>query len=113
VLGFTPTLRLDGPLDTVVEDGLASEVEAVLRESLTNVAKHARATRALVGLETDGRLLCVTVSDDGVGLSGVARRSGLDNLRRRAEHQGGYLELERGAEDGLLLRWTVPLGPAG
>jgi signal transduction histidine kinase len=109
VLGFTPILQFEGPLDTVVDDALAAEVEAVLRESLTNVGKHARATQALVDLGTDGRLLRLTVSDDGVGLGAATRRSGLDNLRRRAERLGGYLELGRSIEDGLLLRWTVPL----
>jgi signal transduction histidine kinase len=109
VLGFTPILQFEGPLDTVVDEALAAEVEAVLRESLTNVGKHAHATQALVDLGADGRLLRLTVSDDGVGLGAATRRSGLDNLRRRAERLGGYLELGRSIENGLLLRWTVPL----
>jgi signal transduction histidine kinase len=109
VLGFTPVLQFDGPLDTMLDESVATEVEAVLRESLTNVAKHSRATSASVVLSTNGRLLCLSVSDDGIGLGPSRRRSGLSNLRQRAERLGGYLELERSPEGGLLLRWTIPL----
>jgi signal transduction histidine kinase len=93
----------------MVDEAVAAEVEAVLRESLTNVAKHARATQVWVEVGTNGALLCLTVSDDGVGLGSSDRRSGLSNLRERAERRGGHLELERSSDGGLLLRWTIPL----
>ena len=109
VLGFAPLLQLDGPLDTLLDESVATEVEAVLRESLTNVAKHAQADHVWVTVSTDGRLLCLTVADDGVGLGRSQRRSGLSNLRERAERLGGYLELERSTEGGLLVCWTIPL----
>jgi signal transduction histidine kinase len=109
VLGFAPHLQFDGPVDTMVDEALATELEAVLRESLTNVAKHAHAGQAWVEVSTNGQLLCLTVSDDGVGLGPSARRSGLSNLRQRAERRGGHLELERSSDGGLLLRWTIPL----
>jgi signal transduction histidine kinase len=109
VLGFAPQLRMEGPLDTMVDEALGSEVEAVLRESLTNAAKHANASAVTVGLSTEGRTLVMTVADDGVGLRRSARRSGLSNLRHRAESRGGRLDLERAPEGGLLLRWSIPL----
>ena len=109
VLGFTPELGFDGPVDTMVDEGLAVELEAVLRESLTNVAKHARAHRAWVTVRTNGRLLTLSVADDGVGLGPSTRRSGLSNLRERAELRGGHLELDGSDEGGLLVRWTIPL----
>ena len=109
VLGFAPLLSFDGPLDTVVDELLGSEVEAVLRESLTNAAKHAGAGAVTVRLVTAARTLTLTVSDDGVGLRPSARRSGLSNLRFRAERRGGQLELERAPEGGLLVRWSIPL----
>jgi len=110
VLGFAPQLQFEGPVDTMVDENLAVEIEAVLRESLTNVAKHAQATRAWVEVSTNGRLLVMVVSDDGVGLGPSLRRSGLSNLRQRAERRGGHLELDRSGEGGLQLRWTIPLG---
>ncbi len=109
VLGFAPLLSFEGPLDTVVDEQLGGEVEAVLRESLTNAAKHSGAGAVAVGLTTSGRQLTMTVSDDGVGLRPSARRSGLSNLRQRAERRGGRLELERAPQGGLLLRWSIPL----
>jgi signal transduction histidine kinase len=109
VLGFAPHLQFEGEVDTMVDEPLATELEAVLRESLTNVAKHARARHASVVLSSNGQLLCLTVADDGVGLGPSRRRSGLSNLRERAERLGGYLELERSGEGGLLVRWTIPL----
>jgi two-component system, NarL family, sensor histidine kinase DevS len=109
VLGFTPHLQFEGPVDAVADEALATELEAVLRESLTNVAKHSRASHASVVLSSNGELLCLTIADDGVGLGASRRRSGLSNLRERAERLGGYLELERSAGGGLLVRWTIPL----
>jgi signal transduction histidine kinase len=109
VLGFTPTLEFEGPLDGVVDEALAAEVEAALRESLAYLRQHAHATRALVELATDGRLLHLSVSDEGGGLGATTPCGGLDDVRRRAERLGGHLEVGRSIEDGLLLRWTVPL----
>jgi signal transduction histidine kinase len=109
VLGFAPMLSFEGPLDTMVDELLGSEVEAVLRESLTNAAKHSGASAVAVALVSADRQLSVTVSDNGVGLRRSARRSGLSNLRDRAERRGGRLELEQAPGSGLLLRWSIPL----
>ncbi len=109
VLGFAPQLTFEGPLDSMADEVLGNEVEAVLRESLTNVAKHARAGSVAVHLAVESGTLQMIVADDGVGLRRSARRSGLSNMRHRAESRGGRLELERGPAGGLLLRWTISL----
>ncbi len=109
VLGFAPHLAFEGPLDTMADALIINEVEAVLRESLTNVAKHASASAVTVHLATADRQLVMTVSDDGVGLRPSARRSGLANLRYRAEARGGRLELEPPPGGGLQVRWSIPL----
>ncbi len=111
VLGFAPLLSFEGPLDTMVDEHLGLEVEAVVRESLTNTAKHASASAATVSLVTASRALVLTVSDNGVGLGSSTRSSGLSNLRHRAESRGGWLDLGAAPEGGFLLRWSVPLGP--
>jgi signal transduction histidine kinase len=102
-------LELDGPLDLPATPELSGDVEAVLRESLTNVSKYAGASHVAVRVETDGCLLEITVADNGVGMQGSTRRSGLDNLSRRAERYGGRLSIDHQPEGGLRLRWVIPL----
>jgi signal transduction histidine kinase len=110
-LGFAPALRLAGPLDTQVPDGIANQMLAALREALANVAKHARAGRADVAVEAAHDLV-LTVRDDGVGLGEVTRRSGLANLTERAAEFGGTMRVAAAAGGGTELEWRVPL-PAG
>jgi signal transduction histidine kinase len=111
VLGLRTDLFWTGPLDSVSDPATIADVQAVVREALTNVARHAQASRIRVEVRTDGRQLEVEISDDGAGLpSSQQRRSGLANLKRRAENRGGTLGLQNKTAGGLRLRWTVPLG---
>ena len=90
-----------GPLDTIGDEAIIADVEAVLRESLTNVAKHAHATQIRIHFHADNaRLVLVTVIDNGIGLGHSTRRSGLANLTRRAERHRGYLDVGNSAEGG-------------
>ncbi|MEU4040074.1 sensor histidine kinase [Streptomyces collinus] len=109
VLGFAPSLRMEGLLDTHVPSGLADHVVAVLSEALTNVARHARATRAEVVLETDGKEVRLTVTDNGVGIPAGGRRSGLTNMADRAGGAGGGMEWTGPAGGGTRLVWWAPL----
>ncbi|MEU3980833.1 GAF domain-containing protein [Streptomyces sp. NPDC026672] len=111
VLGFAPSVRMEGLLDTDVPREIGDNVVAVLSEALTNVARHARAKRADVVLTTDGRELRLSVTDDGVGIPAEGRRSGLRNMAERAQQLGG--DLERGTPDGggTALLWRVPVRP--
>ncbi|MEU9028159.1 GAF domain-containing protein [Streptomyces sp. NPDC048383] len=112
LLGFTPALRMEGLIDTDVPAPVADEVVAVLVEALTNVARHARAARAEVGIVLAEGVLTVTVSDDGVGVAEGGRRSGLRNLAERAEARAGALSLSPRADgDGTRLDWRIPLLP--
>jgi two-component system, NarL family, sensor histidine kinase DevS len=104
-----PDVSLVGPLDIITDEAIIADVEAVLRESLTNVAKHAQATRVRVRIHAGKQRLHLTVIDNGVGLGQSTRRSGLENLNYRAERQGGYLEVGDAAEGGLRLRWSIPI----
>ncbi|WP_189867380.1 sensor histidine kinase [Streptomyces poonensis] len=112
-LGFAPALRMTGLLDTDVPATHAGHLLAVLREALSNAARHARATTVDVTVEAADRTLRLTVTDNGRGIDPAAtRRSGLANLRSRAEELGGTFRLARRDPTGTLLEWTVPL-PAG
>lgn len=107
-LGFNPRLQFSGPVDAQVPDEVVPDVLAVVREGLSNVARHARATTAEVTVGV-GDELVVCISDDGRGLGPTQRRSGLGNLRARATQRGGTLDLSDVPGGGLLLRWAVPL----
>ncbi|MGV4981058.1 sensor histidine kinase [Streptomyces sp. NRAIS4] len=109
VLGFAPSLRMEGLVDTDVPPGIADHVVAVLTEALTNIARHAHTDRAQVVLTTDGRAVCLRVSDSGVGIPPGGRRSGLLNMAERAERLGGRLEVTSPEDGGAALDWRVPL----
>ena len=109
LLPARPDVSLVGALDTITDEATIADVEAVLRESLTNVTKHAQATQVRVRIQVGKQRLYVTVIDNGVGLGRSTRRSGLENLNQRAERQGGYLEVGDSAEGGLRLRWSIPI----
>jgi signal transduction histidine kinase len=107
-LGFAPTLRMAGPLDTQVPDHVADQMLAALREALANTAKHARASRVDITVEA-GQDLVLTVRDNGVGLTKTTRRSGLANLADRAGELGGTVGTATGENGGTELEWRVPL----
>ena len=107
-LGFAPALRLDGALDLRVPAGMAGDLLVTLREALSNVARHARATMVEVTVEAGTDLVAV-VADNGVGLSGMGRWSGLSDLTRRAAALGGTLRLRPADGGGARLEWRVPL----
>ncbi|RLU89205.1 histidine kinase [Streptomyces griseocarneus] len=108
-LGFAPSLRMEGLLDTEVPRPVADDAVAVLGEALTNVARHAHAGTTDVAVVNDGRNLTVTVTDNGVGIPEGACRGGLRNLAERAESHGGKLRLTAPADGGTTLVWRVPL----
>ena len=108
VLGFEPAVRFSGVIDAVADD-VGEDVLAVVRESLSNVARHARAASAEVDVAATADRLSVQVRDDGVGLGSTDRRSGLDNLRRRAERRGGSCTVGSREPAGTCVSWSVPL----
>jgi len=110
VLGFTPQLRLDGPIESTVTDEIRPELMASLREALGNVARHAGATSVAIEVRSDDHVT-LTVRDDGVGLGEQPHNGGghgLVNLRARAERLGGQCQVMNHPDGGVLLTWRVP-----
>ncbi|WP_415032842.1 GAF domain-containing protein [Gordonia sp. (in: high G+C Gram-positive bacteria)] len=108
----TPMVRFDGPVDTVVIPELASHVDAVVREGVSNALRHSGADRIEVRVVAEPRAgeLTVEITDDGKGITPGVRRSGLENLRKRAEEWEGDFVVGPGLSGrGTRLLWRVPL----
>ena len=109
-MGFDPTILFEGPVDAAVDDELATDLVATLREALSNTARHARASSIDVTLSA-GPELVLRVVDNGVGppTAQTERGKGLHNMEARAERHGGNFSLQPGAAGGTVLEWSVPL----
>lgn len=81
----------------------------VVAEALTNVVKHARATRAAVSVTVDGDTLVVEVRDDGIGGADAGRGTGLLGLVDRVDAVGGTLTLTSPPTGGTVLLVHLPL----
>ncbi|MEA9983817.1 MULTISPECIES: GAF domain-containing protein [Subtercola] len=104
----TPQVTFAGPVDLIITDELADDVVAVCREALTNIAKHASATKSSMTLHVLGDEVELVVRDNGVGIPAAGRQSGLRNLRRRATDRGGSFTVTSAPGETALL-WRVPL----
>jgi signal transduction histidine kinase len=116
-LGLSPELTLEGPLDGAVPDSVRPNLLAVLMDSLTNVARHAGASRVEVRVavrtEPDGGTVVAEIRDDGKGFSAPDHENGLRTMRERAAEHGGSCLIESAPGEGTLVRWEVPLRSQG
>jgi signal transduction histidine kinase len=103
-------LHVAGPVDTVVSAEVAGHALAVLREAMTNVVRHAKATTVAVSVAAATDRLRIQVIDDGIGMPNGGRRSGLANLADRAARLGGTFQIGPDRHgSGTHLSWEVPL----
>lgn len=109
-LGFEPKLTVQGSLEGL-KGSMHADLVAVVREGLSNMARHSKATQGQVAIAVDGDHLSVEVSDNGVGLDPVTARGGLVNLGERAAARSGSFDLRSGNPGGTMLTWRVPLQP--
>jgi PAS domain S-box-containing protein len=105
--------RLDLPVDVdVLNRRLPPDIEAsayfIVAEALTNVVKHARATRATVSAAVDDGVLALEVRDDGVGGANPDGH-GLMGIADRVDALGGRLRIESADGDGTALVARLPL----
>ena len=106
-LGFTAGVSFAGAPGPGLDEALAHDILAVTREALSNCARHARATAVAVALTLQDGLITLEVTDNGRGLGAPARSSGLASMRRRAENNGGTLQITAPAGGGTRLTWTA------
>lgn len=110
-LGFTPAVRFTGQLEGIATPTLADDLLAVLREALTNIARHAHANRADVEITAQPDQITLDITDNGTGLTPTNRRSGLTNMHHRAQRHAGTLTLTPHHPTGTHLTWTAVLKP--
>ncbi|MFE7614491.1 GAF domain-containing sensor histidine kinase [Streptomyces sp. NPDC057496] len=117
-LGFKPSHRFLGPVDSLVGESTGRNLIAALREALSNAFRHAEASLIDVVVDATATLpdgtdaVRLSVADDGVGIPEGGRRSGLRNLARRAESLGGASWFGPGIGPdggGTTVVWEVPL----
>jgi two-component system sensor histidine kinase UhpB len=107
--GLDIELARDGDLPTLGAD-VELVIYRVVQESLTNVVRHARATRADVRVVAgDGRIE-VDVTDDGRGIGELVEGNGIRGMRERAVLVGGRLALEPAGTGGTRVRLAIPIG---
>jgi len=110
VLGFSPRLRIEGPVENSVTSTLRPDLTATLREALANVARHSHATAASVDIAVEGESLTLRVRDNGVGItdeSTLSGGSGLHNMRVRALSHRGFARITGPETGGTLIEWVV------
>jgi signal transduction histidine kinase len=108
-LGFAPDWRIDPAVDAVLSDELAPDLLAVVRETLTNVSRHAQASQVQLRLYLQDDAVRLEVTDDGRGIPPTGRRSGIANMRARAERLNGTMDIGRAPSGGTHVMWTVPV----
>jgi signal transduction histidine kinase len=108
--GLTVTLQVDDDGGRTVSPAVQLSAYRAVQEGLTNVLKHAGATRACVTVRASARCLAVEVTDDGaVRGRGTGSRRGLVGLGERVAVFGGQLEAGPRPKGGWSLHATFPL----
>jgi signal transduction histidine kinase len=110
-------LEVRADVDIPDEERLAPELETtvyrIVQESLTNVAKHARAGAVDLSVRYEDHELQISVSDDGTGFDpegALEGGFGLTGMRERVELAGGELSVLPGSSAGTVVRARLPLG---
>lgn len=114
-LGVRIALHVEGPIDQSIPRAIAEHVPSVIREAVTNAARHGQAKAIDILIRADADCT-VRVVDDGGGVRAGGEETagsgqGLANLAHRAESLGGSVVLEHHHDGGTILEWKVPLDP--
>ena len=112
--GIACQLSIDeGTFTDALDDAVTLVVFRILQEALTNIARHSRATRAVVALSWNQHRFSMTVSDNGVGTAADARKKvnsfGIMGMMERASAHGGELSIDSGSGGGTVLSVSIPV----
>ena len=102
-----PIVRISGPVDRRLRGATLDDVEAVVREAVSNAVRHSGGSRVSVSVDVTDDVV-VEVADDGRGICPDIGRSGLANLAERARRRGGTLDVTALPGAGTRLCWRIP-----
>jgi two-component system, NarL family, sensor kinase len=110
--GLRVDLQTDGDLEELPA-AVETAAYRIVAEALTNVVRHASASRCRIGLAYSDGVLQVAVEDDGQGIDSTVRPGvGLRSMRERATELGGRLEVSTSSMGGAQLAASIPSVPA-
>jgi len=106
--------RVEVKVDAELAASLSSrshQIVQLTREALSNVARHAQASRSSVRLAREGKVAVLVIEDDGVGFNADSESggNGLRNMRQRTEAMGGAMMVKSEAGKGTSLQMTFPV----
>jgi PAS domain S-box-containing protein len=104
-------IEFDGAIEAHLSANVGEDVVALVRETLSNAAKHSHANLVTVVVSTSGDTLNVEIVDDGVGFdpSALTGGQGLRNLRNRSEHIGGRCTITSTPGNGTRTHFAIPI----
>jgi two-component system, NarL family, sensor histidine kinase DevS len=109
-LGVLPRVAFVGPVDIAVPEIVGEHLLQVFGESLSNVGRHAHASKIEAVVAVEGEWLSFSLLDDGVGVGdGPSAGNGIRNMATRAENLGGTFTISRRQPAGTIVEWRVPL----
>jgi len=111
-LGFAPDLEFDGPInETTTQRAVRTEILAVLRESLSNVARHGQASAATIRLTASDDQLRLTMRDNGTEATDVDPSGDWrQHIHSRAQRLGGHATIRNAGDyGGTIVEWAIPL----
>lgn len=106
-----PVLEVEAGADARVPARLVPDLLQIVREALSNAAKHARAREVTISLKVHDQHVHLTISDDGVGFAagGAEVGRGLENMRERARVHGGTVHVRSTPGEGTTVALELPL----
>ena len=108
--GVTTVVEIDESVASQLS-AHANDILQIIRESLSNIGRHAEATTCRISVFREGDNAVLEVDDDGRGFdeTTIRRGDGLANLEQRAESLGGSLMVQGMPDEGTTVRLVIPL----
>jgi PAS domain S-box-containing protein len=109
-LGLLPRIAFLGPVDLAVPEIVREHLLHVFGEGLSNIGRHAHASKIEAVVAVEGEWLSFSLIDDGVGIGdGPSAGNGIRNMSTRAENLGGSCTVSQRHPKGTVVEWRVPL----